>query len=150
MRWTISMVTAMIRALRTYKRCMDTVTMRKRGSQGTLSRHGCVTSIRILRSGMRRKSHAPFWSSGRRSARLPTVAGRTSRSASMSPRSGDGSTRCAYTRRAYGSSWYCARSIIISACVTPAYTSCCRSLCRLTGRAQPGNGGRVHQRGPLV
>ena len=41
--------------------------MRKRGSKETIARQVCVTSIRILRSGVRRKSHAPFWSSGRRS-----------------------------------------------------------------------------------
>src|SRR5499433_4281901 len=46
---------------------MDIATMRKRGSKKTISRQVCVTSIRILRSGVRRKSHAPFWSSGRRS-----------------------------------------------------------------------------------
>src|SRR4029434_6972729 len=46
---------------------MDIATMRKRGSKETISRQVCVTSIRILRSGVRRKSHAPFWSSGRRS-----------------------------------------------------------------------------------
>ena len=33
----------------------------------SLSRLVCVTSIRILRSGVKRKSHAPFWNSGRRS-----------------------------------------------------------------------------------
>src|SRR5919204_4133634 len=68
LRWTISMVITVIRALRTCKRCMDIATMRKRGSKETISRQVCVTSIRILRSGVRRKSHAPFWSSGRRSA----------------------------------------------------------------------------------
>src|SRR5262245_9647686 len=46
---------------------MDIATMRKRGSTETISHQVCVTSIRILRSGVRRKSHAPFWSSGRRS-----------------------------------------------------------------------------------
>src|SRR5262245_48735847 len=46
---------------------MDIATMRKRGSMGIISRQVCVTSIRILRSGVRRKPHAPFWSSGRRS-----------------------------------------------------------------------------------
>src|SRR5215510_15746658 len=46
---------------------MDIATMRKRGSKETTSRQVCVTSIRILRSGVRRKSHAPFWSSDRRS-----------------------------------------------------------------------------------
>src|SRR5262245_11281480 len=46
---------------------MDMATLRKRGSTGMISRQGCVTSIRILRSGVRRKSHAPFWSSDRRS-----------------------------------------------------------------------------------
>jgi hypothetical protein len=66
-RWTISMLTTTIRALPICKRCMDTATMRKRGSIGTISRAVCVTSIGILRSGVRRKSHAPFWSSGRRS-----------------------------------------------------------------------------------
>src|SRR5215471_4469579 len=44
---------------------MDIATMRKRGSKETISRQVCVTSIRIPRSGVRRKSHAPFWSSGR-------------------------------------------------------------------------------------
>src|SRR5919201_6099992 len=61
------MVTTTIRALPICKRCMDTATMRKRGSIRIISRPVCVTSIRILRSGVRRKSHAPFWSSGRRS-----------------------------------------------------------------------------------
>src|SRR4029434_2211258 len=46
---------------------MDIATMRKRGSKETISRQVCVTSISILRSGVRRKSHAPFWSSDRRS-----------------------------------------------------------------------------------
>src|SRR5215510_16057695 len=46
---------------------MDIATMRKRRSKETSSRQVCVTSIGILRSGVRRKSHAPFWSSGRRS-----------------------------------------------------------------------------------
>src|SRR5919108_939115 len=46
---------------------MDIATLRKRGSKETISRQVCVTSIRILRSGVRRKSHAPFWNSGRRS-----------------------------------------------------------------------------------
>ena len=41
--------------------------MRKRGSKEIISRQVCVTSISILRSGVRRKSHAPFWSSDRRS-----------------------------------------------------------------------------------
>src|SRR5215510_14557505 len=41
--------------------------MRKRGSKATISRQVCVPSISILRSGVRRKSHAPFWNSGRRS-----------------------------------------------------------------------------------
>ena len=61
------MVTTVIRALRTCKRYMDIATTRKRGSKETISRQVCVTSISILRSGVRRKSHAPFWSSGRRS-----------------------------------------------------------------------------------
>jgi hypothetical protein len=61
------MVITTIRALLICKRYMDTATMRKRGSIGTISRAVCVTSIGILRSGVRRKSHAPFWSSGRRS-----------------------------------------------------------------------------------
>src|SRR4029434_6826492 len=66
-RWTIAMATTGMRARRTCKRSMDIATMRKRGSKGTISRQVCVTSITILRSGVRRKSHAPFWSSGRRS-----------------------------------------------------------------------------------
>ena len=52
-RWIISMGTTAIRALPTCKRSMDTATMRKRGSKGTTSRQVCVTSIRILRSGVR-------------------------------------------------------------------------------------------------
>jgi hypothetical protein len=46
---------------------MDTAMMRKRGSIANISREVSVTSIRKLRSGVMRKSHAPFWSSGRRS-----------------------------------------------------------------------------------
>jgi hypothetical protein len=46
---------------------MDTVMMRKRGSRGTTARPVCVTSIGILRSGVRGNHHAPIWSSGRRS-----------------------------------------------------------------------------------
>src|SRR5262245_12226092 len=61
------MVTTTMHALPICKRCMDTATMRKRGSIRIISRPVCVTSIRILRSGVRRKSHAPFWNSGRRS-----------------------------------------------------------------------------------
>jgi len=55
-----------MRALRICKRFMDTAIMRKRGSTETTSRQVCVTSIKILRSGVRRKFHAPLWSSGRR------------------------------------------------------------------------------------
>ena len=66
-RWIISTVTTEIRAMRICKRYMDTVTMRKRGSMETIFRQVCVISIRILRSGVRRKFHAPFWISGRRS-----------------------------------------------------------------------------------
>src|SRR2546425_2552800 len=65
-RWTISMVITAIRAMRICKRFMDTAIMRKRGSTETTSRQVCVTSIKILRSGVRRKFHAPLWSSGRR------------------------------------------------------------------------------------
>jgi hypothetical protein len=54
-------------ALRTYKRSMDIATMRKRERTGTISRQVCVTSIKILRSGVRGNHHAPFWNSGRRS-----------------------------------------------------------------------------------
>jgi hypothetical protein len=66
-RWIIAMVTAAIRATAICKRSMDTATMRKRGSKGTISRQVCVTSIRILRSGVHGNGHAPFWNSGRRS-----------------------------------------------------------------------------------
>src|SRR5919198_1796272 len=65
-RWTIAMVITAMRALRICKRFMDTAIMRKRGSTETTSRQVCVTSIKILRSGVRRKFHAPLWSSGRR------------------------------------------------------------------------------------
>src|SRR6266516_719580 len=66
-RSTTSVSIEVMRALPICKRCMDTATTRKRGSTRTISRSVCVISIRILRSGVRRKSHAPFWSSGRRS-----------------------------------------------------------------------------------
>ena len=66
-RSTTSVAIEVRRALPICKRCMDTATTRKRGSTRTMSRSVCVISIRILRSGVRRKSHAPFWSSGRRS-----------------------------------------------------------------------------------
>ena len=66
-RSTTSMAIEVMRALPICKRCMDTATTRKRGSTRTIARSVCVISIRILRSGVRRKSHAPFWSSGRRS-----------------------------------------------------------------------------------
>src|SRR5215813_10353731 len=46
---------------------MDTATMRRRGSTGTLSRTVCVTSIRTRRSGVLGNGHAPCWNSGRRS-----------------------------------------------------------------------------------
>jgi hypothetical protein len=60
------MASTAMRALRICKRFMDTAIMRKRGSTETTSRQVCVTSITILRSGVRRKFHAPLWSSGRR------------------------------------------------------------------------------------
>ena len=60
------MASTAMRALRSCKRFMDTAIMRKRGSTETTSRQVCVTSIKILRSGVRRKFHAPLWSSGRR------------------------------------------------------------------------------------
>ena len=60
------MASTAMRALRICKRFMDTAIMRKRGSTETTSRQVCVTSIKILRSGVRRKFHAPLWSSGRR------------------------------------------------------------------------------------
>src|SRR5205809_152677 len=47
---------------------MDLATRRTRGRKETSSRQVCVTRLSIRRSGVRRKSHAPFWSSGRRSA----------------------------------------------------------------------------------
>ena len=59
-------ITAM-RALRTCKRSMDIATMRKRGSIETISRQVCVTSIKILRSGVHGNGHAPIWNSGGRS-----------------------------------------------------------------------------------
>jgi hypothetical protein len=60
------MASTAMRALRTYKRCMDTAIMRKRGSTKTLSRQVCVTRLKRRRSGVRRKFQAPLWSSGRR------------------------------------------------------------------------------------
>jgi hypothetical protein len=54
-------------AMRTCKRSMDIVTMRKRGSIETISRQVCETSIKILRSGVHGNGHAPFWNSGGRS-----------------------------------------------------------------------------------
>src|SRR4029453_13113935 len=44
---------------------MDTATMRRRGSMGTISRTVGVTSIRTLRSGVLGNGHAPCWNSGR-------------------------------------------------------------------------------------
>jgi hypothetical protein len=67
LRWIIVMVITAIRATAICKRFMGTATMRKRGSRGTISRQVCVTSIRILRSGVHGNGHAPFWNSGRRS-----------------------------------------------------------------------------------
>jgi len=61
------MATTGIRAMRTCKRYMDIATMRKRGRIGTISRQVCVTSIRILRSGVHGNGHAPIWNSGGRS-----------------------------------------------------------------------------------
>jgi hypothetical protein len=61
------MATTVMGAVQTCKRSMDTAMMRQRGSKGTLSRQVGVTSIRIPRSDVRRKHHASFWSSGRRS-----------------------------------------------------------------------------------
>ncbi len=58
---------AAIRATPICKRFMDIATTRKRGRMETISRQVCVTSIRILRSGVMRNHHAPFWNSGRRS-----------------------------------------------------------------------------------
>ena len=55
----MSMAITAMRALRMCKRCMDTAMMRKHGSTKTISRQVCVTSIKILRSGVRRKFHAP-------------------------------------------------------------------------------------------
>ena len=46
---------------------MDIAMTRKPGNKVTTFRLVYVTSIRALRSGVKRKSHAPFWSSGRRS-----------------------------------------------------------------------------------
>ena len=60
-------VTAVTHVMPICKHSMDTATTRKRGSTGTISRSVCVISIRILRSGVKRKFHAPFWNSGRRS-----------------------------------------------------------------------------------
>src|SRR2546428_8669842 len=65
-RSTTSVAIEVRRALPICKRCMDTATTRKRGSTRTMSRSVGGISLRILRSGVRRKSHAPFWSSGRR------------------------------------------------------------------------------------
>jgi hypothetical protein len=59
---------ATIGAVPIYKRSMDTAPTRKRESPGTISRGVGVTRIRILRSGVTRKSRAPFWNSGRRIA----------------------------------------------------------------------------------
>ena len=56
-----------IHAMRICKRSMDTAIMRKRGNIETISRRVCVTSIKILRSGVHGNGHAPIWNSGRRS-----------------------------------------------------------------------------------
>ena len=67
LRWITSMGIAAIRATPICKRSMDTAAMRKRGSIKTISRLVCVTSIKILRSGVHGNGHAPIWSSGGRS-----------------------------------------------------------------------------------
>jgi hypothetical protein len=51
----------------TCKPYMDIAMMRRPGSKRNISRWVCVTSIAILRSGVKGNFHAPFWSSGRRS-----------------------------------------------------------------------------------
>jgi len=66
-KWTTSTVITKIRAMLTCKRSMDTAMMRKRENTKSISRQVCVTSIEILRSGVRGNHHAPIWSSGRRS-----------------------------------------------------------------------------------
>jgi len=65
-RWIISMGITKIRAPLICKRFMDTAMIRKRGNKGTTYRQVCVTSTRILRSGVPGNGHAPFWNSGRR------------------------------------------------------------------------------------
>jgi group II intron reverse transcriptase/maturase len=67
LRLITSMGIDVMRARVISKRSMDTAMMRKRGSSKNISREVSVTSIRILRSGVMRKYHAPFWNSGRRS-----------------------------------------------------------------------------------
>jgi hypothetical protein len=51
-------------ALQICKCSLDTTTIRKCGSLGTLSHSVCVTSICTLWSGVLGNGHAPFWSSG--------------------------------------------------------------------------------------
>ena len=55
------------------KRCMDTAMMRKRGSMGTISRQVCVTSIRILRSGVTETGMLRSGAAVGGVIRLPTV-----------------------------------------------------------------------------
>jgi len=56
---------------------------------------------------------------------------------------GGASTRSARARMACGSNWPCITCTIISACLTPAYVSLCRSLYPPTARAPPKCGGPV-------
>ena len=79
----------------------------------------------------------------------PSWSGSTAPSGSMSPRSGDGSARCARAKTGCGSSWPCITCTIISACLTPPYGSRWRSLYPPTAWVQPRRGGRGHQRWPL-
>src|SRR6266571_5180336 len=57
----------------------------------------------------------------------PSLNASTSACASMWPLLADASPRCARTRRACASNWPCITCTIISACLTPAYVSLCRS-----------------------
>ena len=64
----------------------------------------------------------------------PSWSGSTSPSASMWPRSGDGSARCARAKTACGSSWPCTMSTTISVCPMRAYASPCPSPSPPTAR----------------
>ena len=141
----LSMLTTTMRALPICKRCMDTATMRKRGSIETISHSACVTSIGILRSGVRRKSHAPFWNSGRRSD-PPTDCNRVNLSIRQHAAAVGGCvTTLCKSEDGLRQQLALSHGHHIFACHMPAYTSPYRSLSPPTATARLSGGSPVRQ-----